>query len=278
MKEDKFKKGDKVKVDRSGSGKGIQFLTIKDSFVTDNTNGYKDYNFDELDENIRYSEYYIRHITKSDLKLKKLYVDKDIENYEIDTDDILRDFWKSQKDNIIKATDFINNFLYSYLIEYKHILSIDKMNDWDSFYTKGFHTKNNYLFVIKHENLNIVVVQGCSYVVLYITSPDLYYDIKKNNRKQLGVYDITIEYTDDVYKNHMLELVKAIIYEYEKSINSGYYHIQPKYKIIDKVKSYKDFLLRGNYNDFKNEIPSNYTYALRQLNYLKHYFFNKGFK
>jgi hypothetical protein len=71
VKVDKFKSGDKVKVDRLGSGNGIQFLTIKDSFVTDNRNGYKDYTFEELDPKIKICEYYIRLVSKTDIKQKK---------------------------------------------------------------------------------------------------------------------------------------------------------------------------------------------------------------
>ncbi len=277
-----YKIGDKVKVDRSGAGDGVQFWTIKNGYATDNCNGYKDYDFDEAE--CRISEYYIRPVTKSDIKLKELYEKLNVAEFEIDTDDILRQFWKGQEANIDKTVDFLNDFLHPYLNEYKNVLTIDEVGNWDAFYKKAMHTKNKYLFIVKHADLNIVFFHASTYTTMYVTSPKYFgrmWEDRPEMRKSksvLGVYDIDIEYSDDEYKQQMVDLLKEIISEYEKSLEKGYYNIHPDYKIVDKVKMFRSFMARGSYEDHQHPIPSNYTYALRELNWVKHYVFNKGFE
>ena len=265
----------------SGAGKGTMFLTIKNSFETDNCNGYKDYNFDELEDDIRKSEYYIQPIKKFDTKLKNLYDELKIKDFEIDTDEILKNFWESQRNNIKKLTNFINDFFHPYLIEYKNTLPVEDMVKWDSYYKKAMHTKNNYIFAIPHDVLNIIVYQGTTHITVYITAPFMYgkYDPKhKRGNSILAVFEMATKYSDDIYIDKMTELTKAIIDCFEESLKKGFYEIHPSYKLIDAVEHYEQFLIKGDYNDWQIPIPGNYTYVLREFNYIKHYAINKGFE
>jgi hypothetical protein len=273
-----YKKGDKVKVDRGGQGLGIQFLTIKEGFATDNCNGYKDYSFVE-EPKLRTCEYYIRPISESDLKLKKLYDETKAGEFEFDYDEVQKTFWESQRENIKNVIGFLNKFLHPYLVEYKHILPIKKIYNWDAFYKEGMHTKNRYIYVIPHDFLNIIVSQSSSnYLTLYITAPSDRYEKEDGEKTYFGVFEISTKYSDDKYVKHILPLVEAIVKKFEEGLPKGFYHISPDYKLVDKVESYKSFFVRGDYNDWSTPIPENYTYTLRELNYLKHYVFNKGFE
>lgn len=273
-----YKKGDKVKVDRGGSGLGVQFLTIKKGFVTDNCNGYKDYSFEEEPE-LRTSEYYIRPISKSDIKLKKLYDETKAGEFEFDYDEVQKTFWESQRENIKNVIGFLNKFLHPYLVEYKHVLPAEKVCNWDASYKKGMHTKNRYIYVIPHKFLNIVVSQsGSDYLTLYVTAPSDKYEREEGEKTYLGVFEISVEYSDDKYVKHIPPIVDAIIKGFEEGLSKGFYHVRPSHELINKVENYKSFFIRGDYNDWSQPIPGNYTYTLRELNYLKHYVFNKGFE
>jgi len=273
-----YKAGDKVKVNRGGSGNGIQFLTIKDGFVTDNCNGYKDYNFEELDEKIKMSEYDIRPISQSDLKLKKLFEEHKADEFEFDYDDINRSFWESQKDNIKKSRNYIDNVLHPYLTEYKNVLSVEEMVNWDTYYKKGMHTKSRYIFIIPHPHLNIIVFQGTGYIDMIITAPEELESPKRS--RKLHLFSLGAEYTDEKYVDVIKEVTKLIIADFEKGMQKHYcsYHINPDYKLLKKLKVYKHIGLHGDYNDYQNMPSSHYVYVLRELNYLKHYAFNKGFE
>lgn len=273
---DTYSKGDKVKVDRGGAGLGIQFLTIKEGFETDNCNGYKDYTFDELDLPI--CEYYIRKIKPSDLKLKKLFEEQKIDQFEFDYDEVQKQFWESQRSNINMVKNFINNFLHPYLTEYKHALPVDKMVDCDSYYKKGMHLKNGYFFVIPHKVLNIIVKQGTTYVTLYITAPSDKHEREYNEKSILYVSEISTKYSDDEYAIKMKELTEDIILQFENGYEKGHYIPRPDYTKINAVKSFESYISRGNYSDWQNPIPTIYTYTLRDLNEIKYYVFNKGFK
>ena len=272
MKTPTFSKGDKVKVDLSGSGKAYKFVTINESFETDNCNGYRDYTFDELGD-IRMSEYYIRKVTKSDLKMKKLCETQKADEFNFDDNKVLQDFWVSQERNIESSINYINDFLHPYLLEYKHVLTVEKMVDWNSYYKKGMHRKNGYVFAIPHEYLKIMVIQNTTHITMYIITNAKY------GEKSLGVYDIDVEYSDEECTGKMMELAKNIIEKYEECCKKEYYHyIHPDYKKIDEVKDYNSFFVKGCSDDWLYQIPSNYVVALRELNYMKHYFFNKGFE
>ncbi len=274
-----YKKGDKVKVDRSGSGKGYQFLTINESFDTDNVNGYKDYNFEELESTIKVSEYYIRHINQSDIKLKQLYDDLNISAFEIDDDKILWSFWESQKENIEKTVDYINNFLHPYLKEYNHVLPVDDISNWNSYYSKAMHTKSIYIFNIAHKVLNIVVFKTTTHAFIFVTSP--FYSNKETEEKtNLGIYEISVEFSDDIYTIDIVNFVKEIISKYDKALNRKGYIYMP---YVDDNTSHetthvRELRLTGTSDDYKNEITPLYTQALKELNYIKHYIFNKGFE
>lgn len=276
-----YKKGDKVKVDFSGSGEGYKFLTINKGFATDNCNGYKDYNFEELDKKKKISEYYIRLLKKEDIIAKELFDKNEVAKFEFDYDEANRSFWKAQSTNINMCMQFVDNFLHPYLTQYKHILDVEDMMDWDSYYKKGMHTKNRYIYTIPHKYLNIVVFATSTYVDVIITAPVNLEEARRG--RYLHLFTLAVEYSDDKYQKHIVNTFKAIINNFDESIiknPSKYdcsYYINP-YPEYDKLSKYQHLELRGDYNDWKTMISSQYIYVLRELNYLKHYVFNKGFE
>lgn len=273
-------RGTKVVVDRSGSGDAYQFLTIKDSYETNNCNGYKDYDFEELEA--RVSEYYIRKRTAADEKFKKLYDKLNIKDFEIDDDEIKRSFWESQEENIASAKAFMLDFLHPYLTEFKHVLPVHKMTNWDAVYKKAMHTKNEYIFTITHDILKIIVIKTSTWVKLYILAPDLscnyFNDIKKIKEFDIYVFTFASKYSDDEYTQPFIECTKAAIESFENGLKRGYYHVSLSYEITDKLSHYNEYRLKGNYNDWSESIPSEYVRDMFDLGCIRYYFFNKGFR
>lgn len=276
-----YKKGDKVKVDFSGSGEGYKFLTINEGFVTNNCNGYKDYNFKELPKEIKISEYYIRLLSEDDIAQKKLVKESKANSFEFDYDQVNRTFWKSQAKNIAKCINYVDKFVHPYLTRYKHILTVDKMMDWDSYYKKGMHTKSKYIYVIPHKHLNIVVFATSTYVDVIITAPE---NLKNPNwRRRIHIFTLAVEYADDKYQKLIVNTMKAILKNFDDAFSKEHaqdflsYFIHP-YPEYDKLDKYQHMELRGDYNDWKTMPSSQYIFVLRELNYIKHYIFNKGFE
>lgn len=278
-----YKKGDKVKVDMSSSGDGIKFLTINEGFATKNCNGYKEYNFQELDSKIRISEYYIRPLSESDIKLKKLYEEQNVDKFDFNDQEVNRTFWESQKENIVKCKNFIDNFLHPYLIEYKHVIPVDNMVDWNSYYKNGMHLKNDYVFVIPHEYLHIVVFQHTTYVDIMITAP-INIDPERNYRgRELHLFTLGVQYSDESVVEHIKNTTKAIIKNFDESLKKGddkydkSYFIHP-YPEYDNLKTYEHLVLKGNSSDWSTIPTSQYVFVLRKLTYINHNVFNKGFE
>jgi hypothetical protein len=264
MAEKVYKKGDLVKVDRGGAGKGICFETIKSVSDKPSPNGSYDYITEECSH--KTNAYYIRPVRNVDLKWKKIAEEKDIANWEIKDDPIKYEFWKGQRDNVKKVRDFINDFMYPYLVENKNVIPINKMTDYDVVYKKAYNTKNEKIFVIPHKNLNIVVQKSVTHVSLFVTCP--YWDIKKNSndRSGISIYNFSCKYSDDEYTDELKNAAKSIIESYEKQIEKGYIHnhIEPHYKIIDKLQHYTRVLSANTYDFYMSaNLPgSEYTRAL----------------
>jgi len=276
-----YKKGDKVKVDFSGSGEGYKFLTINEGFTTDNCNGYKDYNFKELNKEKKVSEYSSRLLTDDDIAQKKLFDDNKVAEFEFDYEEINRKFWESQEDNVLKCISFIDNFLHPYLTRYKNQLEVKEMMEWDGYYKKGMHTKNRYIYVIPHQYLKIVVFATSTYVDIIITAPENLEHPER--RRRMFLFTMAVEFSDEKYQKRIVKTFQAILKQFEncfqKETAKNYisYFIRP-YPEADKLTQYKQLELRGGYEDWQNMPSSQYIYVLRELNYLKHYMFNKGFE
>lgn len=272
MKTKTFEKGEKVRVDRSGAGEGYVFMTIKDSVKTDNPNGYDDYNFEE-NPSLFVCEYYIRKATKKDFELLELYNNLNIADFDIDTDDIKRDFWTSQEPIIKKTYDYLNEFVYPYLKAYNHVVDdIRDINDHNAPYKHGFRTKSRNIVIVKHEHLNIIVESGSTYLTVYITAPYL----GKIDKEMgcLAFFNMAVKYSDEQYG--FVIALEQIIAHFDDYISKGFYanHFR-----IDRsnLEYFDSLLLRADYNDWQIEMPQSYTRNLFDISCWKHYFFNKGF-
>lgn len=271
-----------VKVDMSGSGKGVVFAKVISS-ETDTSNPYNTlkYTLEGIDYPI--NEYYIRPTNKVDLKYKKIFEEKKMHDFEIDEDKIKRDFWESQRDIIKSTRNFVNDF-YPYLIEKKHVLPVSKMTDWDSYYKKGYTTKNEWIFVIPHENFNIIVQKNATYVTLIITCPDDMHMFRDNNeedkknRSGIAIYNFCVEYSDDEFVAALQEITEDIISQLEEGYKKRYYHIHPNYETVKKLVFFKNPLdaLNGvGYRMHQNSLPGyEYTRALFDIGIWRYSFFN----
>ena len=223
-------------------------------------------------------EYYIRRADPEDLELKELHSKLKIDNFKIDDDRIKRVFWRGQKNIIDKATNFINSFLYPYLKIKKHVIEVDKMNDWNSNYKTGMHTKDEYVFIIPHDMFNIVVQKSSTYVSLFITLPN---NLPNNleNKSILCVICMAVKYSDEEYTNNFIKVTKEIISQLEKGKKQDYYNLWIKSDYTDSLEMYKEVLLpKESYNRMQEALPGyEYTRFLSDLSCLKHYFFSSNF-
>lgn len=278
----KYVIGQQVKVDCSGSGNGVVFGKILDKVETKehNPNNYAYYNIDSLEYAV--CEYYIRPATKVDLKYKKLYDEKNIKDFDIDDDQIKKEFWKSQKEIIKTARNFINDFLYPYLKDSKHVVSIENITNWDKVYKKALHLKSDYLFVIPHENFNFIIQKNSTYITLFITCPSAFYKDEEAkilvDRSGIAIFNYCVLHSDDEYTEILAEITKEIINDLEKGFEKKYYDVWVDYKIVNKLELFENPLdaLNGiNYNMYKNKLPGyEYTRALFDLSVMKHSFFS----
>lgn len=263
-----YQTGELVKVDRMGSGNGTPFLKIIDIEKTEKGNLFY---FDEL--NFPVSEYYIRPVSPVELKYKALF-DKKYKDFNINEIEIKRTFWNSQKENLKLTTDFLINFLYPYLKDNNHLLSLDNLS-YHNYYNIGFKTKNNYWIVIPDNKLKIIIQNSVTSLFLYIILP--------NNR--FVVYYYSVEYSDDCYINHLNEMTKHIIKEFDMQIeknkkeNDPYFHYyylpHDDYELIGNLKSFHLAIDKLS-NDPNRQLPHGqlYTLTLSNLSVLKDYFFS----
>lgn len=262
-----YQTGELVKVDRMSSENGTPFLKIVDIKETEKGNHFY---FDELDFPV--SEYYIRPVSPVEFKYKALF-DKKYKDFDINQNEIKRTFWNSQKENLKLTTDFLINFLYPYLKDNNHILNLNNLSH-DDYYNIGFTTKNNYWVVIPHNELKIIIQNSVTSVFLFIILP--------NNK--FVVYYYSVEYSDDYYTNHLNEMTKHFIKEFEKQIKENkdekdtyfHYYFLPfiDFELRNKLEFFSLAIDNLN-NDPNRELPHGqlYTLTLFNLSVLKNYFF-----
>lgn len=273
-----FKPGDKVIIDMSGAGKGYPFSEII-SQEDDKHYNIKDYG--------KINSYYIRHASEKDFKLKALYDSMKIEEFDAGDEEAARTFWRSQKDTLKKSRDFINNFAYIYLTEKNHILTFEEMIDWDSKYKKAMHTKNEYIFVVKHDIFKIMVMATSTFVSLYILLPKDKDAISSDADDYfLTIHNMAVEYSDDEYVENLKKACEIIVSEYESRVKKEaywYYYYMSNHaecEIDEMLKYYKLVLEPKEYYDLpvNQGLPGReYTRALFDLKVIRHYFFNSNF-
>lgn len=267
----KYKVGQVVKIDRGGSGDGMVFGTIKE--IKPKKVGCNDsYEYSYSDLTGKDGEYYVRKATRAELKFKKLAEKLNIKEFDIDDKQIKREFWSKQMPNIKKARTFINDFLYPYLKETGKVISLDDMTNWDINYRKALPTKNDYFFVIPHDELNFVVQKNSTYVTLFITF-DNYYGNKKCG---FSIFNYAVEHSDEEYTELLKKTTQEIITEFEKGLkNNGVYYIHVDYKTTDKLSLFRNPLHLYSYNIDDSELPGyEYTRALFDLSVVKHSLFS----
>lgn len=274
----KYNDGQTVIVDRSGSGKSYHFGKVVSS--KSERVGCND-SFSYEIEGLEYSidEYYIRAAKDEDLQLKELYEKLKIESFEIDEEEIKRNFWEEQGEPLQKAVDFINNFLYKYLTIKNHCLPVEKVNDYDSCRKKGFHTKSEYIFVIPDEILNIIVQKTSTYITLYITMPTKYED---EGKPIFAIINMATEYSDIEYTEAFVKIIREIISRLHEKADKGFYHLWVKSEFTKPLALFKKVLepidVNWMHNAWHRNLPGyEYTKALFDLGIMRHYFFNSNF-